>query len=85
MLQLTAKLVELLLRLVMPASGRHRAHLAPPAPRHRQVPPLPRYRRRPEVPLPGEASELIRPYALTPEEFRERRTQYAQYVKAGAR
>ncbi|UQA95926.1 hypothetical protein [Streptomyces halobius] len=82
MAQVTAKLVLLLLRRVMPATGRHRAHVPPSPPRHRHVPPPPRYRRRPEVPLCGDASELIRPYALTPEEFRERRT---QYVKAGAR
>jgi hypothetical protein len=81
MLQVTAKLVLLLLRLVIPASGRHRAHVPPPTPRRRHVPPLPRYRRRPEVPLCGDASELIRPYALTPEEFRQRWTRYA---KAGA-
>ncbi|MEU9110414.1 hypothetical protein AB0D04_01135 [Streptomyces sp. NPDC048483] len=42
-------------------------------PRHRHVPVPPRPRRKPEVPLSGDASEPIRPYALTPEELRQRR------------
>ncbi|OKI05153.1 hypothetical protein A6A06_10970 [Streptomyces sp. CB02923] len=55
---------------LLPAGGRHRASAPPVTLDGRFVPVARAPRRRPEVMLPGEASALVRPYALSPEEFR---------------
>lgn len=62
-----------LLGLLIPARGRHRAPLPAPLP-----PPLPPVFRSAETLYRGEDTHLIRPYALTPEEWRERRAQQAR-------
>lgn len=55
---------------LLPAGGRHRASGPTVAPAGRYVPVVRPLCRRPEVMLRGEASALVRPYALSPEEFR---------------
>ncbi|UQA93417.1 hypothetical protein [Streptomyces halobius] len=72
-----ARLLEPLLRLLLPARGRHRSAGAPPPVYREDVPALAPPRasvRQPEL-LRGEDSALIRPYVLTPEELQERRSQ----------
>ncbi|UQA94397.1 hypothetical protein [Streptomyces halobius] len=69
------RLIELLLRLLLPARGRHRVVGSLRAPRHEDVPPphpshVPV---RQPVLLRGEDSPLVRPYVLTREELQERR------------
>ncbi|WP_030022059.1 hypothetical protein [Streptomyces monomycini] len=59
---------------LLSAGGRHRASGPPAAPAGRYVPAVKAPRRRPEVMLRGEASALVRPYAMSPEEFRTWRT-----------
>ncbi|MFF4603983.1 hypothetical protein ACFY12_14775 [Streptomyces sp. NPDC001339] len=73
-----ARLFEPLLRLLLPARGRHRSTAALPVALCEDAATfaLPRVTRQPvEVPLRGEDTPLIRPYVLTPEERRERRLQ----------
>ncbi|TJZ52017.1 hypothetical protein FCH28_19415 [Streptomyces piniterrae] len=73
----SAWIFELLLRVLLPARGRHRSADALSAARCEAAPTLvPRRRpvRQPEL-LRGEDSALIRPYLLTSEEWRERRAQ----------
>jgi hypothetical protein len=64
-LQITARMLRSLLRLLLPSAGRHRAanaHRAPmTAPRHPRVPAL-----------DGEAIGLVRPYVLAHERRVER-------------
>ncbi|WP_063777468.1 hypothetical protein [Streptomyces sp. 769] len=72
-----ARLLTLLLRLLFPAVGRHRAVALPPGPAHvaavpAAVAPLRGRARPPLVPLPGEDSHLVRPYVLTEAELQER-------------
>ncbi|WP_120052186.1 hypothetical protein [Streptomyces griseorubiginosus] len=82
MLHHIARLVELLLRLLWPASGRHRqfaggrASLAPvpaapgaPGPRHPSAH---------ETPLRGEDSRLVRPYLLAHEQREQAKRQRAR-------
>ncbi|UNO44437.1 hypothetical protein [Streptomyces sp. MST-110588] len=77
-----ARFAVALSRGLLPGTGRHRACGAPPARAGRYVPAVRTPRRRPEVMLRGEASALVRPYTLSPEEFRTWRTRRAG---AGAR
>ncbi|MFF1732451.1 hypothetical protein [Streptomyces sp. NPDC058247] len=65
-----ARLVEPLLRLLLPAHGRHRPATALPQRRtpvahSRELPFISRYF---DHPIPGEATHLVRPYLLTPDE-----------------
>ncbi len=71
----SAWIFELLLRVLQPARGRHRSAGTVPALRWMDTPTLvlPRVPVRPQGLLRGEDVHLIRPYALTPEERRERR------------
>ncbi|MFB7994261.1 hypothetical protein ACFC4G_15765 [Streptomyces sp. NPDC056002] len=68
MLNPVARLIEALLRLAWPASGRHRQHAgAPPSPAPAALTPP----RRPSphtAPLRGEDSRLVRPYLLAHEQ-----------------
>ncbi|GGW99739.1 hypothetical protein GCM10010341_21750 [Streptomyces noursei] len=69
---------EMLLRALLPARGRHRAALVRPAqPRAKgpAVPPLGVRTRHHSVPLCGEDSALVRPFVLTPSEWRAARVQ----------
>ncbi|TJZ45392.1 hypothetical protein FCH28_29120 [Streptomyces piniterrae] len=73
----SAWIFELLLRLLLPARGRHRTAGSLPVVVHEEaptlvVPPVPVGR--PGL-LRGEDTALIRPYVLTPEELQERRLQ----------
>lgn len=74
MLRRTVRSAKALRGGLLPAGGRHRAPGLPAAPAGRYVPAVRAPRRRPEIPLCGEASALVRPYALSPEEFRTWRT-----------
>ncbi|GAU67456.1 hypothetical protein SSP35_05_00230 [Streptomyces sp. NBRC 110611] len=73
----SAWIFELLLRVLLPARGRHRSTGALPAARRAAAPMLapPRVPVRQPGLLRGEDVYLIRPYVLTPEERRERRAQ----------
>ncbi|SHM38511.1 hypothetical protein SAMN05216268_110257 [Streptomyces yunnanensis] len=76
----TARFLVPLLRLLFPARGCHRSAGAPPVARRADAP----ARVRPRVPvlhaglLRGEDSALVRPYVLTPEEWRRRRPGHAR-------
>lgn len=73
----SAWIFELLLRVFLPAHGRHRSTDTPPTP-ERDTPTLtlPRIPARLELRvLRGEDVPLIRPYVLTPQERQERRLQ----------
>ncbi|MGY5124850.1 hypothetical protein [Streptomyces nigrescens] len=75
-----AKIFELLLRLLLPARGRHRPSGSLPAVRCEEAP-TPMLARVPggrEGLLRGEDAALIRPYALTPEERQKRRLEYGR-------
>ncbi|RFC74974.1 hypothetical protein [Streptomyces sp. AcE210] len=77
MLNPVARLVEALLRLAWPASGRHRQHVeaAPPDPAPHTPP------RRPSphtAPLRGEDSRLVRPYLLAHEQREQAKRQPAR-------
>ncbi|MFE3851547.1 hypothetical protein ACFXPN_10420 [Streptomyces griseorubiginosus] len=78
MLHHIARLIEPLLRLLWPASGRHRHRTgggAPLAP----VPAAPSRRPSPhETPLRGEDSRLVRPYLLAHEQREQARRQRAR-------
>ncbi|QRX92516.1 hypothetical protein [Streptomyces noursei] len=72
-----ARLLTLLLRLLFPAVGRHRAVAPTPAAPYggagpAAVAPLRGRSRPPLVPLRGEDSHLVRPYVLTKSELQER-------------
>ncbi|UKY50994.1 hypothetical protein [Streptomyces inhibens] len=71
----SAWIFEFLLRLLLPARGRHRSAGALPAAGHEDAPTLvlPRVTAGRRGLLRGEDVALIRPYALTPEERQERR------------
>ncbi|MEV0370501.1 hypothetical protein AB0I10_11825 [Streptomyces sp. NPDC050636] len=73
----SAWIFELLLRLLLPARGRHRSVGALPAGRCEDAPTpaLPRVTAGQLGLLRGEDVALIRPYVLTPEERQERRLQ----------
>ncbi len=80
MRQHSARLFELLLRVLLPAGGRHRsADASPEAGCEDAATPVP-----PRVPskhsgaLCGEDVPLIRPYVLTPEERRQRKERRLQ-------
>ncbi|MEU5479259.1 hypothetical protein [Streptomyces mirabilis] len=81
MLNPIARLIESLLRLVWPASGRHRHSTGGWAPRT-PVPASPgapsRRLSRHETPLRGEDSPLVRPYLLTHEQREHARQQRAR-------
>jgi hypothetical protein len=72
----TARFFIPLLRLLFPARGCHRSTGAVPVPvamcADEPRPALPRVPVRHSAPLRGEDSALVRPYALTPKERRER-------------
>ncbi len=73
----TARFLLVLLRLLLPARGRHRTDRTQPEARREDAPTLvlPRVHiRRPGL-LRGEDSALIRPYVLTTEELYARRLQ----------
>ncbi len=75
-----ARIFESLLRLLLPARGRHRPFGALPAVTCEEAPTL-RFARMPggrEGMLRGEDAALVRPYVLTPEERQERRAQYGR-------
>ncbi|MFF4604566.1 hypothetical protein ACFY12_17790 [Streptomyces sp. NPDC001339] len=71
----SAWIFELLLRVLLPARGRHRSTDALPAVGCADAPTLalPRVPARESGLLRGEDSALIRPYVLTPEEQQEQR------------
>ncbi|MGW1372658.1 hypothetical protein ACWD6P_00015 [Streptomyces sp. NPDC002446] len=73
----SAWIFELLLRLLLPARGRHRSAGALPPVGRAGTPAvaLPRIPVRQQGLLRGEDVHLIRPYVLTPEERQERRLQ----------
>ncbi|WP_328731629.1 hypothetical protein OHT20_14455 [Streptomyces caniferus] len=75
-----AKIFELLLRLLLPARGCHPSSGSVPAPRCEEAPTLvlARVSGGSDGLLRGEATTLIRPYALTPEERRKRRLEYGR-------
>lgn len=75
MRQHSAWIFELLLRVLLPAQGRHRSAGALPAVGREDAPTLalPRVPVRQPGLLRGEDVPLIRPYVLTPEERQERR------------
>lgn len=75
-----AKIFELLLRLLLPARGCHRSSGSLPAQRCEEAPTLvlARVPGERDRPLRGEATALIRPYALTPEERQKRRSEYGR-------
>ncbi|MEU6660857.1 hypothetical protein [Streptomyces sp. NPDC046821] len=77
MLNLIARLVELLLRLACPASGRHRKRdVLSPAP---EAPEPPARRTAPHTyPLRGEDSRLVRPYVLAHERREQEKRQRAR-------
>ncbi|MFD8545111.1 hypothetical protein [Streptomyces sp. NPDC059649] len=74
----TTRFFILLLRLMLPARGRHRTHRALPEARCVDASSLAPHRRpvRQPGPLCGEDSALVRPYLLTPAELQERRSQH---------
>ncbi|MFI1736743.1 hypothetical protein [Streptomyces sioyaensis] len=73
-----AKIFESLLRLLLPARGRHRPSGSLPAVRCAEAPTLrpARVLGEREGLLRGEDAALIRPYVLTPEERQKRRAEY---------
>ncbi|MFB7714417.1 hypothetical protein [Streptomyces sp. NPDC056105] len=76
MLDLIARFTEALLRLVWPASGRHRQHTGAPPPS--PAPAAPAAPRRPSphtAPLRGEDSRLVRPYLLAHEQREQAKRQ----------
>lgn len=76
MLDLVARFIEALLRLVWPASGRHRQHTGAPPPS--PAPTAPTAPRRPSphtAPLRGEDSRLVRPYLLAHEQREQAKRQ----------
>ncbi|MFG2829074.1 hypothetical protein ACGFWI_16695 [Streptomyces sp. NPDC048434] len=77
-----AKIFESLLRLLLPARGRHRSFGCLPTVRREDVPTLvlARVSGGREGLLRGEDAALIRPYALTPEERQKRRLEYGRRV-----
>ncbi|MFE6755093.1 hypothetical protein ACFVDQ_15990 [Streptomyces sp. NPDC057684] len=78
MLNPVARLIEALLRLAWPASGRHRQHTAAPLD---PVPPPHTPPRRPSphtAPLRGEDSRLVRPYLLAHEQHEQAKRQRAR-------
>ncbi|WP_406338585.1 hypothetical protein [Streptomyces sp. NBC_00649] len=73
MLNPLARLIEALLRLAWPASGRHRQHAAAP-PDPAPAPHTPPRRPSPHTaPLRGEDSRLVRPYLVAHEQAERRR------------
>lgn len=86
MSQTIARLAALLLRLLLPARGRHRSAGSLPAWRCEAagtllLPPLPGGR---TGPLRGENAAVIRPYVLAPEERQERQERRLQYGRRRA-
>ncbi|MFF4604636.1 hypothetical protein ACFY12_18145 [Streptomyces sp. NPDC001339] len=77
MLHTIGTIFELLLRVLLPARGRHRSAGQLPTVGRADAPTLvlPRVPVRQQELLRGEDSALIRPYVLTPEERQERRLQ----------
>ncbi|MFF0625527.1 hypothetical protein [Streptomyces sp. NPDC004296] len=79
MAQVIARLLTPLLRLLLPAPGRHRAPGSPTATAPREVAPQAvaplRAPARPPVLLRGEDVPLVRPYVLTEADRRARRLQ----------
>ncbi|MER7197809.1 hypothetical protein [Streptomyces sp. CB01635] len=78
MLNPVARLIEALLRLGWPASGRHRQHTAaaPPDPAPAPAPHTPPRRPSPHTaPLRGEDSRLVRPYLLAHEQREQAKRQ----------
>jgi|GEM_PF-2397143 len=75
-----ARIFESLLRLLLPARGRHRSFGRLPTVRREDAPTLvlARVTGGGEGLLRGEDASLIRPYALTPEERRKRRLEYGR-------
>ncbi|WP_037810362.1 hypothetical protein [Streptomyces sp. NRRL S-1448] len=74
----TTRFLLLLLRLLIPARGRHRTDGALPEARCVDAPTLAPHRspvRQPGL-LRGEDSALVRPYLLTPAELQQRRSQH---------
>lgn len=80
MTQNIARLVAPLLRLLLPARGRHRSFGCLPTVRSEDAPTLvlARVSGGRERLLRGENTALIRPYALTPEERQKRRLEYGR-------
>lgn len=78
-----ARLFEQLLRLLLPAHGRHRLAGAAPGtpPAHCRTAPAPQLRTpRTPAPLRGEDSPLVRPYLLTHEERLRRQRRRALWL-----
>ncbi|MEU7433270.1 hypothetical protein AB0B07_20940 [Streptomyces sioyaensis] len=75
-----AKIFESLLRLLLPARGRHRPSGSLPAVRSEESPTLTLARGLCECAglLRGEDAALIRPYVLTPEERQKRRSEWGR-------
>ncbi|GFE14768.1 hypothetical protein Sgleb_28150 [Streptomyces glebosus] len=75
-----ARIFESLLRLLLPARGRHRSFGCLPTVRREDAPTLvfARVTGGREGLLRGEDAALIRPYALTPEERQKRRLEYGR-------
>lgn len=75
MLNPVARLIEPLLRLAWPASGRHRQHMAAPLDPVPAVPDPPRRPSQHTAPLRGEDSRLVRPYLLAHEQREQAKRQ----------
>ncbi|TXC95835.1 hypothetical protein FS847_20585 [Streptomyces sp. ISID311] len=75
-----AKIFESLLRLLLPARGRHRPSGSLPAVRCEEAPTLTLARGlcESEGSMRGEDAALIRPYVLTPEERQKRRSEWGR-------
>ncbi|WP_235449298.1 hypothetical protein [Streptomyces sioyaensis] len=75
-----AKIFESLLRLLLPARGRHRPSGSLPAVRSEEAPTLTlaRVLCESEGSMRGEDAALIRPYVLTPEERHKRRSEWGR-------
>jgi hypothetical protein len=80
MIKIIARVFELLLRLLLPPTGHHRAADSAPTETQVDVPTSDRSRHAPAPPNPSVRNEnegvaLVRPYLLSAEERRERRRQ----------
>lgn len=74
-----ARLIEPLLRLAWPASGRHRQHAeAPLSPTPAAAPTSPRRPSPHTAPLRGEDSRLVRPYLVAHEQREQAKRQRAR-------